>query len=327
VHIEPALPENDLETAIMSTKVFDTNEVQALLSAATNLEGNDGDARFKQIAHRLLSDLFKAIDDLDITPDEVWAGVNYLNKLGQDGEAALLAAGIGLEKYLDIRMDAADKAAGIDGGTPRTIEGPLYVAGAPVRERVSRIDIDPDPDAGPLVIRGTVTGPDGQPVAGALVECWHANSKGFYSHFDPTGSQSEFNLRGAVKTGADGQYEFRTLMPVGYGCPPHGATQQLLNALARHGNRPAHVHFFVTADNCRKLTTQFNIEGDPLIWDDFAYATREELIPHVVEKTGGTALGLTADAYREIEFNVALTPLVHGKDNQIVHRPRAAATA
>ncbi|HTR05831.1 MAG TPA: dioxygenase, partial [Paraburkholderia sp.] len=105
----------------MSVKVFQTKEVQDLLKAAANLEGNNGNARFQQITHRLLSDLFKAIDDLDITPDEVWAGVNYLNKLGQDGEAALLAAGVGLEKYLDIRMDAADKAVGLEGGTPRTI--------------------------------------------------------------------------------------------------------------------------------------------------------------------------------------------------------------
>ncbi|WP_028207283.1 dioxygenase family protein, partial [Paraburkholderia nodosa] len=159
------------------------------------------------------------------------------------------------------------------------------------------------------------------------VECWHANSKGFYSHFDPTGAQDDFNLRGAVKTGADGKYEFRTLMPVGYGCPPQGSTQRLLDGLGRHGNRPAHVHFFVTADNSRKLTTQFNIEGDPLIWDDFAYATREELIPHVAEKTGGTALGLKADTYKDIEFNFTLTPLVQGKDNQLVQRPRAAAAA
>jgi catechol 1,2-dioxygenase len=311
----------------MSAKVFQTKEVQDLLKAATNLDGTNGNPRFQQIAFRLLSDLFKAIDDLDITPDEIWAGVNYLNKLGQDGEAALLAAGVGLEKYLDIRMDAADKAVGLEGGTPRTIEGPLYVAGAPVRESVSRIDINPDEDAGPLVIHGTVVGLDGKPVAGAVVECWHANSKGFYSHFDPTGAQDDFNLRGAVKTGADGKYEFRTLMPVGYGCPPHGATQQLLNVLGRHGNRPAHVHFFVSAENNRKLTTQFNIEGDPLIWDDFAYATREELIPHVVEKTGGAALGLKADAYKTIEFNVTLTPLVQGKDNQLVHRLRASAEA
>jgi catechol 1,2-dioxygenase len=311
----------------MSVKVFNTKEAQDLLKAAANVGSQDGSARAQEIVHRLLGDLFKAIDDLDMTPDEIWAGVHYFNKLGQDGEAALLAAGLGLEKYLDIRMDAEDKAAEITGGTPRTIEGPLYVAGAPVRDGVSKIDINPDEDAGPLVIRGTVTGPDGKPVAGAVVECWHANSKGFYSHFDPTGAQSEFNLRGAVSTGADGKYEFRTLIPVGYGCPPQGATQQLLNVLARHGNRPAHVHFFVTSDKYRKLTTQINIEGDPLIWDDFAYATREDLIPHVVEKTGGTALGMKADAYKEIEFNIELTPLVQGKDNQVVHRLRASAIA
>ena len=311
----------------MNIKVFDTKEVQDLLKAAANLGSDDGNARTKQITHRLLSDLFKAIDDLDMTPDEIWTGVNYFNKLGRDGEAALLAAGLGLEKYLDIRMDAEDREADIHGGTPRTIEGPLYVAGAPLRDGVTKIDIDADENAGPLVIRGTVTGPDRKPVAGAVVECWHANSKGFYSHFDPTGTQSEFNLRGAVKTDADGKYEFRTLMPVGYGCPPQGATQQLLDAMARHGNRPAHVHFFVTSDNTRKLTTQINIEGDPLIWDDFAYATREELVPHVIEKTGGTALGLKDDAYKEIQFDIALTPLVEGKDNQLVNRPRVSVTA
>lgn len=116
-------------------------------------------------------------------------------------------------------------------------------------------------------------------------------------------------------------------MPVGYGCPPQGATQQLLDRLGRHGNRPAHVHFFVTSDGHRKLTTQFNIEGDPLIWDDFAYATREELIPPVTTKTGGAALGLKADAYQDIAFDFVLTPRVGGADNQIVERPRASAAA
>ncbi|AJK50169.1 catechol 1,2-dioxygenase [Burkholderia plantarii] len=311
----------------MNVQVSRTQEAQALLRAAANLDDDGGDARFKRIVHRLLGDLFRAIDELDITPDEVWAGINYLNQLGRDGEAPLLAAGLGLEKYLDIRMDAEDREAGIAGGTPRTIEGPLYVAGAPVRDGVAKMDLDADEDAGPLVIHGTIKGPDGRPVAGAVIECWHANSKGFYSHFDPTGTQTAFNLRGAVRTGADGRYEFRTLMPVGYGCPPHGATQQLLNGLGRHGNRPAHVHFFVTSDTHRKLTTQFNIEGDPLIWDDFAYATRESLIPHVVEKTGGAALGLKDDAYRAIEFDIVLTALVAGRDNQIVQRRRASAAA
>ena len=51
----------------MSVKVFDTKEVQDLLKAAANVGSQDGNARAKQIVNRLLSDLFKAIDDLDIT--------------------------------------------------------------------------------------------------------------------------------------------------------------------------------------------------------------------------------------------------------------------
>ena len=44
-----------------------------------------------------------------------------------------------------------------------------------------------------------------------------------------------------------------------------------------------------------------------------------------IPKTGGTALGLKADAYQDIEFNFVLTPLQQGKDNQLVQRLRAAA--
>lgn len=309
----------------MSVKIYGSKEVQDFLRVVANLDSVGDNERVTKVVHRILSDLFKTIEEYDLSPDEIWAGVNYFNKLGQDSEAALLAAGLGLEHYIDLRLDAEDKALGITGGTPRTIEGPLYVAGAPVADGKVRLDKDPDPDTGPLRIHGTVTGPDGKPVAGALVEVWHANSKGFYSHFDPTGKQSDFNLRGAIKTGADGKYEVLTKMPVGYGCPPSGATQTLLNQLNRHGNRPAHVHFFVTTDKFRKLTTQFNVEGDPLIWDDFAFATRDGLIPNVVDKNDGRKVGFEHDAYKDIEFNLELTALLGGKDNQVVERARAAA--
>ena len=33
-----------------------------------------------------------------------------------------------------MRMDAEDEQLGVSGGTPRTIEGPLYVVGAPVEQ-------------------------------------------------------------------------------------------------------------------------------------------------------------------------------------------------
>jgi catechol 1,2-dioxygenase len=273
-----ATPQYQLETVIMSVKVFETKEVQNLLKAATNIDGNDGNTRFKQIAHRLLGDLFKAIDDLDITPDEVWAGGNYLNKLGQDGEAALLAAGVGLVKYLDIRMDAADKAAGLEGGTPRTIEGPLYVEGTPLVESDACLTDDPD-ETDTLYMTGQVTGPDGEPVQNAILHVWPANSKGFYSHFDPTGEQTPFNNRRRIRLGADGRYAFHSKAPSGYSVPPGGATDKLMHVLGRHGNRPAHVHFFVEAPGYRKLTTQINFGDDPFAKDDFAFGTREGLLP------------------------------------------------
>ncbi|EXU26789.1 catechol 1,2-dioxygenase 2 [Acinetobacter baumannii 24845_8] len=80
------------------------------------------DARVQQIVVRLLGDLFQAIEDLDIQPSEVWKGLEYFTDAGQANELGLLAAGLGLEHYLDLRADEADAKAGITGGTPRTIK-------------------------------------------------------------------------------------------------------------------------------------------------------------------------------------------------------------
>jgi catechol 1,2-dioxygenase len=102
---------------------------------------------------------------------------------------------------------------------------------------------------------------------------------GNYSFFDR--SQSDFNLRRSIITDENGRYQFRSIIPVGYGCPPDGTTQQLLNLLGRHGQRPAHIHFFVSSPGHRKLTTQINIDGDQYLWDDFAFATREGLVPAI----------------------------------------------
>jgi len=176
-------------------------------------------------------------------------------------------------------------------------------------------------------MHGTVFGTDGKPVSNASVEVWHANTKGFYSHFDPTGEQKAFNMRRTIMTDAQGRYKFQSILPVGYGCPPDGPTQALLNQLGRHGNRPAHIHFFVTADGHRKLTTQINIDGDPLVNDDFAYATRDGLVPPVIEHEDEASIkehGLSGP-FCEIKFDMTLSPLVNGADNQIVERPRLAA--
>ena len=219
------------------------------------------DARVQQVVIRLLSDLFKAIEDLDITPSEVWKGLEYMTDAGQANELGLLAAGLGLEHFLDLRADEADAKAGIHGGTPRTIEGPLYVAGAPESVGFARMDDGSESDTlDTLYIEGVVKDTEGNVIEGAKVEIWHANGLGTYSFFDKR--QSEFNLRRTILADKAGHYLAQTTMPVGYGCPPEGTTQALLNKLGRHGNRPSHVHYFVSAPGYRKLTTQFNIEGD-----------------------------------------------------------------
>ncbi|MEY2891088.1 MAG: hypothetical protein RJA98_996 [Pseudomonadota bacterium] len=311
----------------MSVHIFKDQEVQDFLRLATGLDQPGGSPRTKKVVHRILSDLFKAIEDLDISSDEYWAGVAYLNQLGARSEAGLLSPGLGLDRYFDMRMDAKDVALGIENGTPRTIEGPLYVAGAPVAHGFVRLDDGSDKNGHTLIMHGTVYGADGKPVPNATVEVWHANTKGFYSHFDPTGEQRPFNMRRTIVTDAQGRYKFQSIVPVGYGCPPDGPTQALLNQLGRHGNRPAHIHLFVTADGHRKLTTQINIDGDPLVFDDFAYATREGLVPPLVERTDAASIqanGLNGP-FAEIVFDIRLSALVQGVDNQIVDRPRLAA--
>ena len=311
----------------MSIEIFKTTEVQDFLRLATGQDQPGGNPRTKQVIHRILSDLYKAIEDLNVTSDEYWAGIAYLNQLGARGEAGLLSPGLGLDRYFDMRMDAQDAALGVENGTPRTIEGPLYVAGAPVSQGFARLDDGSDKAGHTLVMHGTVYAANGKPLPNATVEVWHANTKGFYSHFDPTGEQQPFNMRRTIITDAQGRYKFQSIVPVGYGCPPDGPTQALLNQLGRHGNRPAHIHFFVTAEGHRKLTTQINIDGDPLVFDDFAYATREGLVPPLVERTDAASIqanGLTGP-FAEIVFDLRLSALVQGVDNQIVERPRLAA--
>lgn len=284
------------------------------------------DARVQQVVIRLLSDLFKAIEDLDITPSEVWKGLEYMTDAGQANELGLLAAGLGLEHFLDLRADEADAKAGIHGGTPRTIEGPLYVAGAPESVGFARMDDGSESDTlDTLYIEGVVKDTEGNIIEGAKVEIWHANGLGTYSFFDKR--QSEFNLRRTIIADNAGHYLAQTTMPVGYGCPPEGTTQALLNKLGRHGNRPSHVHYFVSAPGYRKLTTQFNIEGDQYLWDDFAFATRDGLVAVAVDVTDPAELqrlGASAPV-KYISFNVELVKDKEAAPTSEVDRRRAAA--
>jgi catechol 1,2-dioxygenase len=306
---------------------MEAKAVDALVARVTQTTpGHEPNPRVKAIVDRIVRDLMHTMNDFGVTPDEFWKACDYITRLGKSGEAGLLAPGLGFEHFLDLLEDERDAKAGINAhGTPRTIEGPLYVIGAPEHQGHGRLDVDADPDAEPLFMSGVVRDGNGAPVAGARVEVWHANSKGGYSVFDS--SQTPFNNRGTIMTDAQGRYSFRSTMPSGYSCPPGSCTQELLDALGRHGSRPAHVHFFVSAPGFRKLTTQINIQGDPLIDDDFAFATREGLVPdvrHVSDPAAIRARG-AGRPFAEIGFGFTLTEAREGLTDGEVERARAAA--
>jgi catechol 1,2-dioxygenase len=297
--------------------------IDALLQKINDSATREGNPRTRTIVNRIVQDLFYVIEDLDVTPGEFWTALNYLGEAGQSGELGLLAAGLGFEHFLDLRLDEAEAKAGLEGGTPRTIEGPLYVAGAPESVGHARLDDGTDP-GDTLVTRGRVIGEGGKPLANALVEVWHANHLGSYSYFDK--SQPAFNLRRSIRTDAAGNYAFTSVVPVGYSVPPAGKTQQLLDQLGRHGHRPAHIHFFVSAPGHRKLTTQINIDGDPYLWDDFAFATREGLVPEVkqVEGADGKPYGIEGK-FALIDFDFTLFSERADVPSTDVERPRAEA--
>ena len=306
----------------MTVRIAQTVEVQKFFEEASGFTNDQGSSRMKTVIHRVLNDTAKIIEDLQITPEEFWKAVNYLNELGSRQEAGLVVAGLGLEHYLDLLMDAEDEQNGFTGGTPRTIEGPLYVAGAPLSQGEARLDDGLDAGT-PLFMQGRVFDTDGKPLAGAIVDVWHANTGGTYSYFDP--AQSEFNLRRRIETDAEGRYRFRSIVPSGYGCPPDGPTQQLLDQLGRHGQRPAHVHFFISAPGHRHLTTQINLDGDQYLHDDFAYATRDELIARIEfsdDAARAKAHGIEG-RFAEIEFDFTLQSTAEPKAQQRHERVRA----
>jgi catechol 1,2-dioxygenase len=200
------------------------------------------------------------------------------------------------------------------------------VAGAPAAEGFARLDDGTEADQGEvLFMQGTVYDTHGKPLPGAKVEVWHANLMGNYSFFDK--SQSAFNLRRTIVTDANGRYQFRSIVPMGYACPPNGTTQRLLDQLGRHGNRPAHIHFFVSAPGHRKLTTQINIDGDEYLWDDFAFASREGLVPALVRVDDPAAIAAKdlQKPFATIDFDFHLNADTAAAPATEVERTRAAA--
>ena len=92
--------------------------------------------------------------------------------------------------------------------------------------------------------------------------------------------------------------------------------------LGRHGNRPAHIHFFVAAPGQRLLTTQVNIPGDTFIDDDFAFATRDGLVLTLEPATspaGYESLGIKAP-FTRVQFDFKLQRALNEEESRPLAR-------
>ena len=68
-------------------------------------------------------------------------------------------------------------------------------------------------------------------------------------------TSDEYLSRGAVKTGKDGKYYFKTIMPVAY-------------QIGENRYRPAHIHFRISGTDHQDLITQIYFKGDPHLAED-----------------------------------------------------------
>ena len=140
--------------------------------------------------------------------------------------------------------------------TPGEIVGPFYPVLKPLDQ-----DADLTIIAGKtgraqgqvIHLMGRVLNVDGEPVKGARVEIWQANSQGRYTHpsdTNPAPLDPNFEGFSVQLTDAEGRYRFKTIKPGAY--PATAAWM-----------RPPHIHFEVTG-RTNRLTTQMYFPGEPL---------------------------------------------------------------
>ncbi|MBI3512858.1 MAG: hydroxyquinol 1,2-dioxygenase, partial [Proteobacteria bacterium] len=123
---------------------------------------------------------------------------------------------------------------------------------------------------------GKVQDAGGKPIAGALIDVWQTGSDGLYDIQGPQPDQMD--LRARFRTDKDGRYTFRSALPIGYGIPMDGPVGGMLTKGGRHGMRPAHIHFLLSAPGYHELATALYIAGDPNIASDAVFGVSQALI-------------------------------------------------
>ncbi|MFK4512027.1 catechol 1,2-dioxygenase [Bradyrhizobium daqingense] len=267
---------------------------QDVTAAVLAVMERTSDPRMRQIMISLVKHLHGFVRDVRLTEKEfrdATAVIAELGKLTTDthNEVVLMAGSLGVSPLVCL-LNNGDNG---NTETDQSLLGPFWRLNSPRVENGGSIVRSETPGA-PLFVNGRVVDSEGNPVAAAEVDVWHASPVGLYENQDP--DQADMNLRGKLTTDADGRFAFRSVMMVGYPIPIDGVVGRLLKAQGRHPYRPAHLHALVFKPGFKVLISQVYDPNDPHIDSDVQFGVTQALIgnfvrhetphPSVTEVTG-----------------------------------------
>ena len=233
-----------------------------------------GDERLNEILGILIPRLHDFIRDVNLTPPEWEAAMNFLLRAAksssdQRNEFILLSDLLGVSGLVDLLDRRGD-----EGASTTTLMGPFYVPGQP--ELQSGADLIKGNEGERVVVKGQVRSAEIGPLPAAVLEIWQNASNGLYTVQDP--NQSEDNLRCTLHADGNGDYSFSTIKPISYTVPEDGAAGELMRAAGRHCWRPAHIHVMVSAPDHKRYIGQIFNEKDPYIDEDAVFGVRSDLV-------------------------------------------------
>ena len=242
--------------------------------------------RPETVVSALLEAVRGVITEHEVTYEEYATAKQWLIDVGEAGEWPL---------FLDVFVETTVERNASCGraGSAGTILGPYHLPDAPVLKAPFELPRREQEPGEPLTLTGQVTDVDGTPLAGAVLDVWHADAEGLYSGFHPDVPAGI--LRGKVFTDARGRYEVNTILPAPYMIPHDGPTGAIVAACGWHPWRPAHIHVIVGASGHEPLITQLFFEDSEYLDGDVAGAVKDDL---VVRPLAG-----------RVEYDFALAPV------------------
>jgi protocatechuate 3,4-dioxygenase beta subunit len=263
------------------------------------------DPRLKQVMTSLVQHLHAFVKDVELTEEEWGFAIDFLTRTGHMSnevrqEFILLSDVLGISMLVETINHRTGGTS-----TESTVLGPFHMVESPPRELGD--DINLDHKGTPCLVSGRVTGPGGEPLAGASVDVWQTNEDGFYDVQQPD-IQPAGNLRGLFTADDEGRFWFRSVVPRFYPIPDDGPVGQLLAATGRHPYRPAHLHFIVAAPGYRPVTTHVFVADSPYLDSDAVFGVKESLIRdvHEVDDPARAAEAGLPNPFRTLTFDLSL---------------------